>query len=153
MKKLILFVVIARLCSLNVHADWDPVREAQDAAAHKASQQRAAGEKAEADKRKRDFMQKHMREFVGKDAAGKSDADVERLYKQRRAELDKQAAAVEATMRAENRKPPKRGIDNDMAQGDALMKSMVGKSAGDIGNMSAQERDAFIKDLEKKYPK
>ena len=91
-KKLILFVVIASLCSLNVHADWDPVREAQDAAAHKASQQRAAGEKAEADKRKRDFMQKHMREFVGKDAAGKSDADVERLYKQRRAELDKQAA-------------------------------------------------------------
>jgi hypothetical protein len=155
-KKLILLTIATCLFSLNlpiVHADWDPVREAQDAAERKANQERSAREKAAVDKRKREATQKHQREFLGKDAAGKSDAEVDRLYTQRRQELEKQATAMEAAMRADKKKPQKSGLEGDMAQADAAMKSMYGKSTSDIGNMSPQERDAFMKDLEKKYAK
>ena len=153
MKKIIVLAFLAGLLSANVRADWDPVREAQDAAERKASQERSAREKAALDKRKSEAMQKHQREFLGKVATGKSDAEVDRLYKQGRTELEKQAAAMEATMRAEKKKPQKPGMEGDMAQADAAMKSMYGKSTSDIGNMSPQERDAFMKDLEKKYAK
>jgi hypothetical protein len=155
-KKIILLIIAASLFSLNLpnaHADWDPVREAQDAAERRASQERSAREKAVVDKRIREATQKHQREFLGKEAVGKSDAEVDRLYKQRRTDLEKQAAAMEATMRAEKKKPQKPGLEGDMAQADAAMKSMYGKSTSDISNMSPQERDAFMKDLEKKYPK
>jgi hypothetical protein len=155
-KKFILIAILASLSSLNLptaHADWDPVREAQDAAERKASQERNAREKAAVEKRKRDAMQMHMREFVGKDAVGKSDADVERIYKQRRADIDKQAAALEAVERAEKKNPRKPGREGDMAQGDAAMKAMYGKSTSEIGNMSEKERDAFFKELQSKYPK
>ena len=153
MKKLILLAIVIALLSANVRADWDPEGEARDAAQRKAEQQRAASQRAETDKRIREATQKNMRAYLGKDAIGKSDADVERVYKQRKAEALKQAAKVEAAVSASERQPKKRSDPAGMEQGAAAMKAMYGKSVGEIGNMSEKEREAFFKELEKKYPK
>jgi hypothetical protein len=153
MGKLILLAIVIALLSANVRADWDPERDARDAAEHKAEQQRAASKKAEFDKRIREATQKNMRAYLGKDAIGKSDADVERVYKQRQADALKQAAKVEAAVSASERQPKKPSDPAGMEQGDAAMKAMYGKSVSDIGNMSEKEREAFFKGLEKKYSK
>ena len=67
--------------SLNVHADWDPAQEAREADERKAGQQRVAKHKAEHDKMIRESSAKAYRNELGKDAAGKSDAEVGRIYK------------------------------------------------------------------------
>lgn len=153
MKKFFVIAILAGLSSINASADWDPVREARDAAERKASQERSAREKAENARVKREAGQKHMREFVGKDAVGKSDGEVERLYQERRKELENRAAALETLEKSQRKNPPAPGIEGEMAQADALMKAMYGKSTSEIGRMSDKERDAFFKGLEKKYPK
>lgn len=86
------------------------------------------------------------------DAVGKSDAEVERIYKQRRAAILQQANAGDAAVTSSKRQPKKAG-DAGMAQSDAAMNALYGKSMSDIGNMSEKEREAFFKALEKKYPK
>lgn len=153
MKKLFVIAILAGLFSINTSADWDPVREARDAAERKASQERSAREKEANARVKREATQKHMRELLGKDAVGKSDADVERLYQQRRKELENRAAALEALEKSQRKNPPAPGIEGEMAQADALMKAMYGKSTSEIGRMSDKERDAFFKGLDKKFPK
>ena len=136
MKKLILFIAVASLFSLNAHADWDPVLEAREAAERKAEQQRAAKQKAEHDKMLRDANQKYMRAALGKEAAGKSDVEVERLHKQRTAEKQRKDAAAAATARKE---------------ADPQFKSLTGKSIGEVEKMSEKELDALAKALEKQY--
>ena len=153
MKKAILFAIFAGLLSLSVHADYDPVLEAREAAERKAEQQRAAKQRAEHDKMMRDTSAKVYRQALGQDAVGKSDAEVERIYKQRQNAAVQQAQAVEAAMKSSGHQTKKSGGSAGMAEGDAAMKSMYGKSTGDIANMSEKERDAFIKDLKRKYPK
>ena len=95
MKKLTLIAIIAGLFSLNVYADWDPVLEAREAAERKAGQQRAAKQKADHDKLIREGSAKAYRNALGKDAVGKSDAEVERIYRQRQDDVLKQAAALD----------------------------------------------------------
>ena len=153
MKKLIVLAFLAGLLSANVHADWDPVLEAKEAAQRKAEQQRAAKQKAEHDKMIRESNAKGYRQGLGKEAVGKSDAEVERIYKQRQADMVKQAAAVDAAIAAPGGKGRKGSPLTESEQADAAMKALHGKSVGDIGNMSPKERDAFIKEMEKKYAK
>ena len=153
MKKLTLIAIIAGVFSLNVYADWDPALEAREAAERKAGQQRAAKQKAEHDKMIKDASARAYRQALGKDAVGKSDAEVERIYNNRQAQVLKQAATVEAAIKSSERQPKKTGDSTGIAQGDAAMKAMYGKSVNDIGNMSDKEREAFFKDLEKNYPK
>lgn len=153
MKKPILFAIVAATLSLSAHADWDPVRDAQDTAAAKARQERSVREKAENDKKVREATQKHQRAYLGKDAIGKSDAEVTRIYDQRQSDVLKQTAAIEAAVKASERQPKQRNASAGMEQADAAMKAMYGKSVNDIGNMSEKEREAFFRDLEKKYPK
>jgi hypothetical protein len=153
MKKFILFAIVSALLSANVYADWDAAGEAREAAEQKAGQERNAREKAEHDKRIRESTQKQMRAYLGKDAAGKSDAEVERIYNNRQSEALRQAAAVEAAVGTSNRRSKKSGDSAGMEQGDAAMKAMYGKSVNDIGSMSDREREAFFKEMEKKYPK
>lgn len=136
MKKIVLLIIVACLFSLNVHADWDPVLEAREAAERKAEKQRAATQKAKHDKMLHDANQKYMREALGKDAVGKSDVEVERLHKQRTAEKQRKDAAASAAAQKE---------------ADPHFKSMTGKSIRDVEKMSDKEREAFAKALEKSY--
>jgi hypothetical protein len=153
MKRSILFAIVAAMLSFNVHADWDAAGEAREAAARKAEQQRAAAKNAAHDKIIREESAKAYRQGLGKDAIGKSDAEVERIYKQRQADAVNQAASVNAAVAASGGKQKKGGAASDYEQGDAAMKAMYGKSVNDIGNMSEKEREAFFRELEKKYPK
>ena len=152
MKKLTLIAIIAGLFSLNVHADWDPVLEAREAAERKAGQQRAAKQKADHDKLIREGSAKAYRNALGKDAVGKSDAEVERIYKQRGADALKQAAAFSVSGNALSGRSQK--LDpNTRSQRDAQMKSMTGKSVTDLEKMNDKELEAFTRDMEKKYGK
>ena len=153
MKKIILIAILAGVFSFNAHADWDPVLEAREAAERKAEQQRAAKQKAEHDKLMRDTSAKVYRQALGKEAVGKSDAEVERIYKQRQSDAVKQAATVNAAIATPGGKGRKGAPLTESEQADAAMKALHGKAVGDIGNMSPQERDAFIKEMEKKYAK
>ena len=145
MKKTLLLAIFAGLFSIGVHADYDPVLEAREAAQRKAEQQQAARQKAEHEKMMRDTSAKVYRQALGKDAVGKSDAEVERIYKQRQHAAVQQAQAVEAAMKTSGRQTKKSGDSAGIAEGDAAMKAMYGKSVSDIGNMSEKEREAFIK--------
>ena len=153
MKKPILFAIVAAMLSLNAHADWDPVRDARDTAAAKAREESSARERAENDRKVREATLKHQRAYLGKDAIGKSDTEVSRIYDQRQADVLKQAAALDAAVKVSERQPKPRNASAGMEQADAAMKAMYGKSVNDIGNMSENEREAFFRDLEKKYPK
>ena len=153
MKKAILYALFAGLLSLSVHADYDPVVEAREAAERKAEQQRAAKQKAEHEKLMRDTSAKVYRQALGKEAVGKSDAEVERTYKQRQNAAVQQAKAVEAAMKSSGRQTKKSGDSTGIAEGDVAMKALYGKSVSDIGNMSEKEREAFMKAMEKQYSK
>ncbi len=153
MKKTILFALFAGVFTANVHADWDAAGEAREAAARKVEQQRAAKQKADRDKMIREASAQAYRKELGKEAVGKSDAEVERIYLRRQDAVVKQAAAFEASMKTSERQPKKRGGATEMEQGDAAMKAMYGKSVNDIANMSEKERDAFVKNMEKQYSK
>ena len=152
MKKLTLIAIIACVSSLNVYADWDPALEAREAAERKAGQQRAAKQKAEHDKMIKDASAKAYRQALGRDAVGKSDAEVERIYKQREADVLKQAAAFTSKGNAMSGQSQK--LDpNTRSQRDAQMKGMTGKSVTDLEKMNDKELEAFANAMEKKYGK
>ena len=153
MKKPLLLALFAGLLSIGVHADYDAALEAREAAQRKAEQQHAAKQKAEHEKMMRDTSAKVYREALGKDAVGKSDAEVERIYKQRQNAAVQQAQSVEAAMKTSGRQSKKSGDSTGIAEGDVAMKALYGKSVSDIGNMSEKEREAFMKAMEKQYGK
>ncbi len=152
MKKLILFAFLAALISANVHADWDAALEAREAAERKTEQQRAARQKAEHDKMIRDASAKFHREALGKEAIGKSDAEVERIYKKRESDAVKLAAAVSKSGYAMSSQMPQLDA-NTRSQGDAQMKGMTGKSMTDLSKMNEKELEVFAREMEKKYGK
>jgi hypothetical protein len=152
-KKVLLLAIFAGLFSIGVHADYDPALEAREAAERKAEQQRAAKQKAEHEKLIRNASAKVYREALGKEAVGKSDVEVERIYKQRQNAAVQQAQAVEAATKTSGRQTRKSGDSAGIAEGDAAMKALYGKSVSDIGNMSEKEREAFMKAMEKQYGK
>ena len=152
MKKLTLIAIIAGVFSLNVYADWDPALEAREAAERKAGQQRAAKQKADHDKLIREASAKVYRKALGKDTVGKSDAEVERIYKQHGVDALKQAAAYSGSGNALLSQSQK--LDpNTRSQHDAQMKGLTGKSVTELEKMNDKEREAFARDMEKKYGK
>ena len=151
-KKLIVFTILAGLFSANVYADWDPALEAREAAGRKAEQQRAAKKATEYDKMIREGSVKAYRKELGKDAVGRTDAEVERIYKQREADILKQAAAFSSSGNAMASQSQK--LDpNTRSQRDAQAKSMTGKSVTELERMNSKELEAFTRDMEKKYGK
>ena len=152
MKKLIVFAFLAALLSANVHADWDPALEAREAAERKAEQQRAARQKAEHNKMIRESSAKAYREALGKEAVGKSDAEVERIYKKRESDAVKQAAAVSKSGYAASGQAPQLDA-NTRLQSDAQMKGMTGKSMTDLSKMNEKELEVLAREMEKKYGK
>ena len=146
-------LAIMSLGSHHAYADWDAASEARENAKRKAELQQQAQRKAEADKMRREASAKVYREGLGKDAVGKSDAEVERLYKQRQSDAIRQANAVEASMKSAGRTSKTGSQADAMAQSDAAMRAMYGKSTGDIANMSEKEREAFVREMERKHTK
>lgn len=152
MKRLATLTLLAALLGAGVapltHADWDPKLEAQEAAKRRAEQQEAARKRAEADRIRKGAEAKAMRDYFGKEANGKSDDEVRRLYQERQAAALRQAAAYQAPGSAQAKK------DADMRkQAEANMKGMYGKSFKDLEGMSEKELDAFVRDVEKKHGK
>jgi hypothetical protein len=135
------------------HADWDAAGEAREAAARKAEKQRAAQQKASHAKMMRERTIAVYRQELGKDAVGKPDAEVERIYKQRQDDMLKQAAATNATIAKSGVNSKKGANMSEVEQNDALMKAFSGKSMSDLGAMSPKEAEAFAKSMEKKYGK
>ena len=83
-----------------------------------------------------------MRGHLGKEADGKSDAEVRKIYNAKmNAQLD-MAKQVQSGSHAPG---------SDMAKGDAQVKAMTGKSMQDIQRMSPAEQDAFARQMEKQY--
>jgi hypothetical protein len=150
MKKLLLIAALSILPSCNAYADYDAALEAREAAQRKAEQQKSAREKAKSDKLIYDANMQGMRQQLGKDAAGKSDAEVSKLYKQRMADYQKQGAAAVANGAAMERDVKK--LDKDTrAERDAQMKAMTGKSVTELQNMSDKELEAYSREMEKKF--
>ena len=128
-----------------VHADYDAKMEAQEAAQRKAAAAAEAKKKADHQKMMDAANQKGMRAALGKEAEGKSDAEVKKLY-------DAKMAGYQADAKKVQSGAAPTGVPaSDMAKGDAHMKSMTGKSMADIQKMSPAEQEAFAKQMEKQY--
>ena len=137
--------VAAMLACTAVHADYDAKMEAQEAAQRKA----AAAEKAKRDAAAKAQMnaaeQKMMRGTLGKEAEGKSDADVKKLYDAKMAGYQDQAKKAKAGI------APAGVPQSDMDKSNAQMKAMTGKSMQDMQKMTPAEQEAFAKQMEKQY--
>ena len=144
MKSSTLAVALLLACTA-VHADYDAKMEAQEAAQRKA----AAAEKAKRDAAAKAQMnaaeQKMMRSTLGKEAEGKSDADVKKLYDAKMAGYQDQAKKAKAGI------APAGVPQSDMDKSNAQMKAMTGKSMQDMQKMTPAEQEAFAKKMEKQY--
>ena len=123
-------------------ADYDPKMEAEEAAQRKAAAAASAKKKADFEKQKSALEAKSMRQQLGKEAEGKSDAEVRKIYD---AKVNAQLDAVKKAQ-AGGAAP-----GSDMAKGDAQVKAMTGKSTQELQNMSPAEQAAFAKQMEKQY--
>lgn len=151
MRRLLLSIATCAAClgAAPAIADYDAALEAREAAQRRAAAQEEARRKAEVDRIKGNAEMKSMRGFLGKEAEGKSDAEVKRLY----------AAKVAAYKAAAARTSPGAGFAAEAqrtdaatrAQRDAAMQSMYGKSLKDLEGMSDKELEAFARDAERKY--
>ena len=125
-----------------VLADYDPKLEAQEAAQRKAEAAAAAKRKADADRQRSAAEAKMMRGSLGKEADGKSDAEVRKLYNAKMNAQLEMAKQVQSGGHAPG---------SDMAKGDAQVKAMTGKSMQDIQRMTPAEQEAFARQMEKQY--
>lgn len=142
MKARAILAALVTVSSLGAYADYDAKLEAQEAAQRKAEAAAAAKRKADADRQRSAAEQKMMRGALGREAEGKSDAEVKRLYEAKmNAHLDQAKKVQAGTLPG----------GPDTARGDAQMKAMTGKSMADIQRMSPAEQEAFAKQMEKQY--
>ena len=128
-----------------VHADYDAKMAPQDPAQRKAAAAAEAKKKADVQKQMDAANQKGMRATLGKEAEGKSDAEVKKLYDAKMAGYQADAKKVQSGA------APTGVPTSDMAKGNAQMKSMTGKSMQDIQKMTPAEQEAFSKQMEKQY--
>jgi hypothetical protein len=88
-----------------------------------------------------------MRGMLGKEAEGKSDAEVKRLYDAKMKAYTAQGAKAQAgggwSLSDKQRA--------DMDAGDAQMKAATGKSMKDLEKMNDRELEALGRDMEKRY--
>jgi len=130
-----------------VSADYDPALEAQEAAARAAAERADQERKAEADRvmaqarAKQDAaVMQDKRKHLGNAAAGKSDAEVNRLYDEK---VKADTAAAETAARDAQAKMSDPGAN-------AQMKAATGKSMQEIMNMSPEEQEAWAAEMEEK---
>jgi hypothetical protein len=95
MKPRSMLAIALMLAAGAASADYDAKGEAKEAAQRKAAQEAQAKKNAEAQKRKSDSEQQMMRGMLGKEAEGKTDAQVKVLYDARMGDYMKQAREAE----------------------------------------------------------
>jgi len=137
--------VVALLACTAVHADYDAKMEAQEAAQRKAAAAAEAKKKAEAKKQYDDAQMKGMRGALGKEADGKSDAEVKKLYDAKMTGYQDQEKKAKAGI------APAGVPQTDMDKANMQMKSMTGKSMQDMQKMTPAEQEAFSRQMEKQY--
>ena len=135
----------ALLACTAVHADYDAKAEAQEAAQRKAAAAEKAKQDAAMKAQKAATEQKMMRGTLGKEAEGKSDAEVKVLYDKKMAGYMNDAKKAQAGV------APTGVPQGDMDKANASMKGMTGKSMQDIQKMTPAEQEAFAKQMEKQY--
>lgn len=136
------------LIGTQVLADWDPEAEAQYEA-ERAAETRAEQERQRAaDKQLNEARAKankaaldSKRETLGAAAAGKSDAEVSKLYD---AKIKRDTEAGQAAAKA-GREALSQG------QGAAALHQVTGKSLSELENMSDAEAEALQREMERKY--
>jgi hypothetical protein len=139
MKRIALIACLAGMLAAPAYADYDAALEAREAAQRKAEQQEAARRKAEVKRQQDDRMKQYQREVVGAEGKGKSDAEVKRLYDQKMAGFNQQAAEYDRASRAG-------------AKGDSS-RAVTGKSTSELENMSNKDAQALAIEMQKKYGK
>jgi hypothetical protein len=117
-------------------ADYDPKLEAEEARQRKAAAAAEAKRKADYEKQRSALEAKAIRKELGKEAEGKSDAEVKRIYDA------KVKAQLDTVKKAQAGGPQ---------PGDTQVKAMTGKSVQDLQNMTPAEQAAFAKQMEKQY--
>ena len=135
----------ALLACTTVHADYDAKAEAQEAAQRKAAAAEKAKQDAAMKAQKSAAEQKMMRGTLGKEAEGKSDAEVKALYDRKMAGYMNDAKKAQAGV------APTGVRQSDMDKANASVKGMTGKSVQDIQKMTPAEQEAFAKQMEKQY--
>lgn len=146
MRKIVLCLVLATLAGTPAWGDMDEALEAQEEAKRKAIEAEQKRKDAEVQALKLKTEMTVKRKFLGKEAEGKSDAEVVRLYDKKLAQMQRTPKELEAI----GRDMKKKGVET-RSERDAAVKKMYGKSLKDMENMSDDEVDAFAKELEKKY--
>jgi hypothetical protein len=126
-------------------SDSDPAPEDQEAAAQAAADRGTQQLEAEAE-RKMDLagakqnaaLIQDKRKWLGSAAVGKSDGDVERLYEQK---VNVDTDAAESAIGNEQRAMRDR-------RANAQMKAATGKSMQEIVNMSPEEQQEWVAEME-----
>jgi hypothetical protein len=140
-----ILAILALASATAAYADYDAKAEAQEKAQREAAARAAAAQKADLDRQKSASEQKMMRGMLGKEAEGKSNAEVKVLYDK------KMGGYMDQAKKAQAGAAPAGVPKGDMAKADAQMKGMTGKSIQDIQKMSPAEQEAFSKQMEKQY--
>ena len=147
MKLIVTFLMLMSL-SVPAYASGTDADLAEIKAHEKAMKEKNASDKVQEENRKKQeaaFIAKQnaqtasaVRPLLGKDAEGKSDEEVIRMYEAKVAQDDKKKPQNEDAIRA---------------QGEAATKKMTGKSIQDMQNMSDEELDKLEAEMLKKYNK
>ena len=146
MRKIALCLILTALAGAPARADMDKALEAQEEAQRKAIEAEQKRKDAEAKAMKSNAEMTAKRKFLGKEAEGKSDTEVSRLYERKLANMQRPSKDVEAI----GRDMQKKEVET-RSERDAAVKKMYGKSLKDMESMSDEELDAFAKELEKQY--
>jgi hypothetical protein len=147
-RPLAVFALLATLAAPAL-ADYDAEMERREAAQREAEQKEQQRRQAEMEA-KRNATELHaMRQFLGAEAEGRSDAEVRQLYDARTEAYKRQAeaAAAAAPTAAELEKRER----DTRAERDDAVRQMTGKSLEELENMTDEEAEALQRELEKKY--
>lgn len=149
MKKLLAATILSLLAvSPAAQADWDPELEAQEQRERDAAAREQAARDAAAAKMRREYEAKahaeqmaEKRKYLGAEANGKSEAEVNRLYD-----------AKQAAKKAEAEQQWNEGMRQvNSPQARASTQAVTGYTLEEMSNMSDAELEALTREMEKKY--
>jgi hypothetical protein len=150
MRKLALILALLGSLATAALADYDPELERQEAARIEAERRAETERQAEMRARKDAAELQAMRGALGKDAEGKSDAEVRRLYAAWLESTQRQAEAAAAAAPAAEAELRRREAET-RPERDAAVRELTGKSLEELENMSDEEAEALARELEEKY--
>lgn len=148
MKRLVAATLVSLLTVGHAHADWDPELEAQEQREREAAARERAAREAEGQRIKQEALAKahaqdmaRKRDYLGAEAKGKSEAEVNRLYDAKVAAKTAEANQLWDEGMRKVKSPEAR----------ASTEAVTGYTMEEMSNMSDAELDALTKEMEKKY--